>query len=105
MELLLDTHVFLWALEASQKLSATASMAIQDGANTKLVSYASLWEITIKVALGKLELREPWPETLRNIERLAPDTILACTTTHLETLFGLHLHHRDPFDRVIVAQA
>lgn len=105
MRLLLDTHAFLWSLEDSDRLSATARAAIQDGANEKLVSYATLWEITIKVTLGKLELADPWEETLRTIERLAPGTPLACTMRDLETLFRLPQHHRDPFDRMLVAQA
>ena len=105
MRLLLDTHAFLWSLEASDRLSVTARTAIQDGANQKLVSHASLWEITIKVALGKLELASPWEETLRDIERLAPGTVLACTARDLEVLFRLPQHHRDPFDRMLVAQA
>src|SRR4051812_19004273 len=105
MKLLLDTHAFLWSLEASDRLSRRALAAIQDSANVKLISYASLWEITIKVACGKLELATPWEETLRGIEVLAPGSVLSCTIAHLQTLATLPHHHRDPFDRIIVAQA
>lgn len=105
MKLLLDTHAFLWALEASARLSPKARAAIQDPGNVKLVSFASLWEITIKVALGKLKLETPWDETLRQIERMAPGTVLSCTVAHLESLSQLPQHHRDPFDRMLVAQA
>ena len=76
MRLLLDTHAFLWGLEASDRLSASARAAMQDIANHKFVSHASLWKITIKAALGKLRLLEPWGETLRQIERRVPGTVL-----------------------------
>jgi PIN domain nuclease of toxin-antitoxin system len=105
MRLLLDTHAFLWVLEASARLSPKARAAIQDAGNVKLVSFASLWEITIKVAFGKLKLETPWEETLRQIERMAPGTVLGCTVPHLESLSQLPHHHRDPFDRMLVAQA
>ena len=105
MRLLLDTHAFLWSLEGSDRLSGKARAAIQNGANEKLVSYATLWEITIKVALGKLELETPWEDTLRHIERVAPGTVLACTEGDLAVLLGLPQHHRDPFDRMLIAQA
>jgi len=78
---------------------------MQDIANHKFVSHASLWEITIKAALGKLRLLEPWGETLRQIERRVPGTVLPCTAAHLEKLCELPHHHRDPFDRMLVAQA
>ena len=105
MRLLLDTHAFLWGLEASDRLSTRARAAIHDTASHKFVSHASLWKITIKAALGKLRLLEPWGETLRQIERRVPGTVLPCTASHLEKLFQLPLHHRDPFDRMLVAQA
>lgn len=105
MRLLLDTHAFLWSLEDSDRLSAAARSAIQDRANEKRVSYATLWEITIKTALGKLELETPWEETLGGIERRAPGTLLNFTEDHLAVLLRLPQHHRDPFDRMLVAQA
>jgi len=89
MRLLLDTHAFLRGLEASERLSARARAAIHDTASHKFVSHASLWEITIKAAPGKLRLFEPWGETLRQIERRVPRTVLPFTAAHLEKLFEL----------------
>lgn len=105
MKLLLDTHAFLWMLEGSARLSRPARAAINDEANSKFVSFATLWEVTIKASLGKLELQEPWIETMRTISRLTPALVLACSQPHLEALYKLPLKHRDPFDRMIIAQA
>jgi PIN domain nuclease of toxin-antitoxin system len=105
MKLLLDTHVFLWVLERSPRLSAQARAAINDEANAKFISFATLWEVTIKASLGKLELQEPWLETMRTVNRLTPGLVLPFAQAHLEALYLLPFHHRDPFDRMLVAQA
>ena len=101
MRVLLDTHAFLWWLEASPALSATARSAIADPANEVLISIASLWEMTIKQALGKLNFPAD-PETVLRDEGFV---VLPIGFTHLRRLGTLPHLHRDPFDRMLVAQA
>jgi PIN domain nuclease of toxin-antitoxin system len=105
MRALLDTHAFLWFIFADAKLKASAKATMLDPNNQLLLSVASLWEIVIKVSIGKLPLNRSYADLIRldvvsnNIE------ILPITGAHLQTLSTLPLHHRDPFDRMIIAQA
>ncbi len=105
MNALLDTHALLWYLAGSSELSAAALAAIQDPANTLFVSPATLWEIGIKDALGKLTLPEPFEQMFPT--RLDADGILLLPVLipHLHRHRHLPFHHHDPFDRIIVAQA
>ncbi len=105
MRLLLDSHALLWFCEGSPSLSATARDAIEDAQNEKLVSHATAWEIAIKLSLGKLKLAVPY-------EEFFPGTLLANGFRELppdfryyRELITMPLHHRDPFDRLLVAQA
>jgi len=105
MRLLLDSHAFLWFCEGDATLSPVAKSAIEDPANEKYVSHATAWEIAIKAGLGKLELLLPY-------EELFPGTItsngfhsLALEYRHFHELFILPSNHRDPFDRMLIAQA
>ena len=101
MRFLLDTHVLLWWREASPRLSLRASAEIADGENGILVSIASLWEITIKRRLGKLVFEDDL-ETVMSEERFE---LLGISFSHLRRLDTLPLLHRDPFDRLLIAQA
>jgi PIN domain nuclease of toxin-antitoxin system len=104
MTLLLDTHTFLWWLEGSRKLGRRARATI--GAESAVwVSAATAWEIAIKMALGRLALRES-PETClpREILRSGFQT-LAISVAHALAVRTLPMHHADPFDRMLVAQA
>jgi PIN domain nuclease of toxin-antitoxin system len=101
MNLLLDTHVLLWWLNDDSGLSDKARKVISDGRNVVFVSAASIWEIRIKQALGKLRLPKSFRETLQQ----QPFMALPVTTEHAHAIFGLAEHHRDPFDRMLVAQA
>jgi PIN domain nuclease of toxin-antitoxin system len=105
MRLILDTHTLLWFLAGDPRLSAQARNLIADMGNQVATSVASLWEIVIKVSLGKLTLASPFAELIP--EQLARNDIdvLPITIQHLATLGGLPFHHRDPFDRLIIAQA
>lgn len=105
MTILLDTQCWLWWLVSPEKLSPSALDQLADGENTLLLSAASSWEIAIKYALGKLPLPEP-PETFVP-SRIARDgvTPLPVEHTHALRVSALPLHHRDPFDRLIIAQA
>ena len=100
MKLLLDTHVLLWWL-SSQRISARARAAIQDRDNDVLVSLASVWEIGIKKGIGKLDA----PDDLEAQVASHSFVPLQITFTHAAAVANLPLLHRDPFDRMLVAQA
>ena len=101
MRLLLDTHRLLWFIAGSGQLSIRARDLITDLGNEVLLSVASLWEIAIKVSIGKVELSRTFaeiiPEQLRENE-------IAVLPRHLAVMIELPFHHRDPFDRLIIAQ-
>lgn len=99
---LLDTHIILWYLLASDELSDHAKQCI--GSGRCYYSLASLWEVAIKQTLKKLECEESIPELAERCRR-AGFTRLAVTPEHLETIKTLPLIHRDPFDRLLTAQA
>ncbi len=105
MRLLLDTQSFLWFLAGDTRLSKNARQKIADLDNEVYVSIGSLWEIAIKSSLGKLNLSKPFesfiPEQLEENEI----EILHIRLDDLSQLFRLPFHHRDPFDRLIIAQA
>lgn len=105
MNLLLDTHTFLWFTAGDSSLSKTARSAIEDLNNNRYVSVASLWEIAIKISIDKLTLSEPF-ETLIP-EQLAKNEIelLNISVEHTALIASMPFHHRDPFDRLIAAQA
>ena len=105
MRLLLDTHAFLWFVLNDPQLSAGAQSLLIDPANDILVSPASYWEIAIKVRLGKLDLHAPYDDfLLRGIVGNDFD-ILPIEPRHTSVLTSLPLYHRDPFDRLLIAQA
>ncbi len=105
MTLLLDTHAFLWWISDDARLSSVARDAIQDSQNELLLSAASGWEIAIKCQLGRLQLDDT-PSRLVS-EHMAQNAIgaLAITMAHTFAVGELPLLHRDPFDRILVAQA
>ena len=105
MRVLLDTHALLWFLNDDRRLSPHAHGVIVDPANDVLVSVASLWEAVIKASLGRLALAEPFEDLVP--EQLAAERIdvLSIDVRHLGALRNLPMHHRDPFDRLIIAQA
>jgi len=98
---LLDTHTLIWALENSPRLSATARAVLVDPDNTVLASVVSGWEIAIKKALGKLEA----PDDLEHAIESAGFTPRPITFADTRRIGELAQHHRDPFDRMMVAQA
>ena len=103
--LLLDTHALLWFLWDDPNLSASAKSLIEDSGSRKLVSIASCWKIAIKVGSGKLDLGEPSRSFLpREIARNGFE-LLAISLSHATMVEQLTLYHRDPFDRLLVAQA
>ena len=105
MKYLLDTHAYLWQVDASPDLSQVARNVIADDASTVYLSIASLWEIAIKVSVGKLELVHTVLDLAVTIPAIYGYESLLIAPQHLVTLSQLPLHHRDPFDRLLVAQA
>jgi PIN domain nuclease of toxin-antitoxin system len=102
---LLDTHTFLWFITGNERLSGRAREVLADREGAMLISVASLWEIAIKYGLGKLTLDRPFQALIPGeLERQRIGT-LGISPDHLSELVRLPLHHRDPFDRLIVAQA
>ena len=105
MKLLLDTHTFLWFCQDDPLLSASAKTLIEDPANQKFVSIASCWEIAIKVGLGKLKLGESSVTYFPNALSRTGFDLLAIALPHATGVEGLPLHHKDPFDRLLISQA
>src|SRR5438874_676644 len=105
MKLLLDTHTFLWFIMGNPNLSAKARAAIESITNEKYVSVASVWEIAIKVSVGKLSLSAPFSSLIP--EQLSANgfELLNLEVAHASALIRLPFHHRDPFDRLLIAQA
>lgn len=101
MIVLLDTHALIWALEASPRLSARAREVIESSDNTVLVSVVSAWEIEIKRAIGRLDA----PGDLEDAIESAGFLRRLVTFADVRHLGGLPAHHKDPFDRMLVAQA
>lgn len=105
MTLLLDTHAFLWFCQDDPSLSAAAKSLIEDPENQKLVSIASCWEIAIKAGLGKLNLGEPAETYIPNALAQTGLQLLPISLAHATGVESLPAHHKDPFDRLLVAQA
>ncbi len=105
MNLLLDTNALLWFIGGSSRLSALGRAHIEDPANQKLVSVASIWEIAIKASIGKLTLTQPFDALFPHQLDINGFGLLSIEIRHTSQLSRLPFHHRDPFDRLIIAQA
>jgi len=105
VKLLLDTHALLWFILNDTQLSDNARSLMLDPANELLVSPASYWEIAIKISLGKYILGEEFGEFME--QQIAENdlTVLPITVKHAAAVAKLPFHHRDPFDRLLIAQA
>ena len=104
MNLLLDTHAFLWFIGGDKQLPEKSVELIKNPENNCFISIASLWEIAIKYSLGKIELKNGFEELYKIIQFSAIE-ILPISFDHLKQLAKLDFHHRDPFDRIIISQA
>ncbi|MFA7343739.1 MAG: type II toxin-antitoxin system VapC family toxin [Terrimicrobiaceae bacterium] len=105
MRVLLDTHTLLWVADDSPQLSIAARKALLPQTTERYFSVISLWEISIKVGLGKLPLRQPLESFLDALESNPNLLPLNLARDHFVRYAALPLHHRDPFDRMLVAQA
>ena len=104
MRLLIDTHILIWFLEGSKLLSKSRRQIIATPQNDIFVSIASLWEIAIKISLGKLTLTSPLADVIKQIA-VENIEILSIAPEHTLQVSVLPFYHRDPFDRIIIAQA
>ncbi len=104
MKLLLDTHTFLWLVEGSPKLSTTAASALADPAHELYLSVASIWELAIKTANKKLILSDPLDVFVGKWTLAYLLILMPIGAPHALAVAGLPDHHRDPFDRMLIAQ-
>jgi PIN domain nuclease of toxin-antitoxin system len=104
MRLLLDTHVLIWFLSKKPALSDETKALISDPGNKKFLSIASIWEMAIKASLGKLKLPLSIREIITEFQG-AGGALLAISPEHALAVGNLPWHHRDPFDRMLIAQA
>lgn len=105
MRLLLDTHTFIWYVINNPKLSLTAQQLINDGSNEVLLSIVSIWEMAIKHSIGKLSFKLPFEIFIAQQLTINNFDLLNINVNHLNVVANLPLHHRDPFDRLIISQA
>ena len=105
MRVLLDTHTFIWFIMDNPALGSQATKLIKNPDNEVLVSIATPWEIAIKMSLGKLKMEETFDQLFPAQLQINNITLLPIEVTHLAQLTTLPWHHRDPFDRLLVAQS
>jgi PIN domain nuclease of toxin-antitoxin system len=105
MKAILDTHVILWWVTNNPQLSQTARDIISDSSNTLYVSVVSSWEIIIKAQTGKLPLPEPPTQFIQSCLMVNRFVSLPIDLSHVLQVDNLPHHHKDPFDRILIAQA
>lgn len=105
MKYLFDTHSFIWWDSEPTSLSRTALSICQDPTNTLIFSVVSAWEMQIKSQLGKLALSIPLEEMIAGQNTTNQVQVLSCNLDHVLALDNLPFHHKDPFDRLLIAQA
>lgn len=105
MRILLDTHTLLWFSVGDSRISQTARDLVEDVNVQKHLSVVSAWEIAIKYKLGKLDLEMGYESFMKDALNKTHCTLLPISLDHLTLVSDLELHHRDPFDRMIVAQS
>ena len=105
MRLLLDTHAFIWLDNASTRLTQRVRSAIEDADNSLLLSMVSVWEIQIKVQLGRLNIPNGVANLIQRQQESNGVELLPITIPHVLALGELSFHHGDPFDRLLISQA
>jgi PIN domain nuclease of toxin-antitoxin system len=105
MRLLVDVQAVLWAVDDPAKLTPQALVALQDPTNELLLSAGTIWELAIKIGLGKLKLSLPFKQWMAQAITDLALTVLPITVEYADRQSVLLLHHRDPFDRLLIAQA
>ncbi|MCL2089004.1 MAG: type II toxin-antitoxin system VapC family toxin [Oscillospiraceae bacterium] len=104
MKYLLDTHILIWLFEGNEKISETAKSILFNSSNRIFVSIVSLWEVAIKMNIGKYSFEGGFPAFNKLVDE-NEFKILSVNREHMELLFELPLIHRDPFDRLLIATA
>jgi PIN domain nuclease of toxin-antitoxin system len=105
VRLLIDTHALIWAVDDPTRLGTRAAVELRDLGNRLLLSAGTLWEVSIKVGQGKLSLSLPYRQWMRKAITDLGLKIVPVTVRYADAQAGLPHHHRDPFDRLLVAQA
>lgn len=105
MKYLLDAHTLIWSQDDPVRLPKAVTTALADPSHERLLSIATIWEIGIKVSLGKLKLSKPLGDWIETTSADLATTHLPISLEHVIRQMGLPFHHRDPFDRLLVAQA
>ena len=105
MRVLLDTKALIWWHESPEKLSAAVRSALEDEGNEVFMSVVNAWEMQIKTQLGKLTLSKPWDDIIEAEQASNGFGFLVADRPHIRILDTLLFHHRDPFDRLLIAQA
>ncbi|WP_017293104.1 type II toxin-antitoxin system VapC family toxin [Geminocystis herdmanii] len=105
MKILIDTHIFLWYVTNNQKLNESTKLIINDRGNIIYISQASIWEIAIKNSVGKLTFNSSFREFIEEQIRVNDFNILTFNLSNFEQITKLPFHHRNPFDRIIIAQS
>ncbi len=105
MKLLLDTHIFIWYVTDIQRLSVTVRTLVDDSDNEILLSTASIWEMAIKHNTGKLSFGLPFKVFIQQQLNFNDINLLNINLDHIDVVTTLPLHHRDPFDRLLIAQS
>ena len=105
MKLLLDTHALIWSVDDPRKLEPDAAEAINDSSNDLLLSAASIWELSLKISLGKLRLSLPFRNWMDSAIADLGATIMPITVEFADVAARLPRHHGDPFDRMLLAQS
>ena len=105
MKLLLDTHTFMWWHSEPEYIPKNTLTLLQDPDNEVILSVVSLWEMQIKIQLGKLNLRDDLELMLKIQQEQNNISLISVTLPHILELKNLPLHHKDPFDRILIAQS
>jgi PIN domain nuclease of toxin-antitoxin system len=105
MRVLVDANALIWAVDKPSNLSVAAASVLQDPANQLFISAATIWEISIKVGLKKLWLSLAYKQWINQAISDLQMSVLAITADHADAQISLPMHHKDPFDRLLIAQA
>src|SRR5947209_19425065 len=99
MKYIIDTHTFLWFIDNNPLLSKTSENLIRNLSNEIFISIASIWEIGIKISIGKFKIHKPFENFITEQLKVNTFTIIPINIIHIDTVINLSFHHRDPFDR------
>jgi PIN domain nuclease of toxin-antitoxin system len=105
MQVLLDTHTLIWFFQGNENFSEKMRLLIEDENNEKLISIVSVWEMSIKQSIGKLKFSLPIKTFIEQKLALNDFKLLNINLDHIDVITTLPLQHRDPFDRILIAQA